>query len=1672
MTYYFSEPTNPRYIQVNPQNNNVSLLVTVSEGVKYGTDGTCQSTAALKEFFAFNANSTERKKHALASLLAYQESLKFDLKLLEKLEINEELKEIAHNKQERLFQVNTYIHNLNEMLSNPIILGLERYFASYPDFIARLLNKSNLYSILLSPESPDHFILLQNRVFSVDRSSQNSFIATLYSGFSNLTIHRNHYSPKKLLHLKVMKELAEKPAFSSLENILEVVQASLQKHLFDCYKISNDFSKTAKAEVINLELLKKWGIDGVEQDDYEQIVQYVLNSVFTDNNDIHQDSPFCLVSEEESSQQKVRKISILLQLFLGNLNVYCVANDFSKENFARVFEQSLSLSQDLLQEVRRCFSQGDNVETGIIQFIEKNRAYFGLPPETTLDLEKIKERFSEHYYQIQNSPHFDEFSFLEPFNPKNNAIKVSSHQGGICLHFNDLVKSILEVNANCNFQFSNLEASLNDYQKQEELNHDNVHVKTALPFQDNKALKGFIAKIKDDIPFLLRFLLLQNEEGDFIGTQFSWLDLALQKQFPSEVELHYQLLNACPSSQVTHLRKKLFKNSGPVLLTESVLRALYIEYIKIADTAVITDYQSFAGIKTILKKLLIVQNDTDAENQLTGSIAEGYTFKEGAGAARIASLVETNKNAFYLSAEMAMNLYQQVADSYGSESEEYRAMNRLSNKENEPNKLRRALQLLHINTTKISFPKCQGYIIEASTFDLQLIDNIQQAHTFAYINIELCYSLYRDSTNLSPQQARDYLRQHPSTNRIREWFRAKDIEFGQIYPNSPAGFWVQLSPIHLEKFKKELDLTRNKHYFLHTQTNCHYQKNTAHNTFSAPRGADSKAIKERTVTEHLADTTNAPAHPEAQLIIQQVQAFKKIPLDATRAASVQMHCPANILQAFKTLLKDWPLLGKTYFNSYTKETSSLPSDNEQLSARYLPLLARNDAFNSSSWFDQNACFGLNLYEIAQLRCLATRVVTCSLVEMTNDVTIRYSKTDQKYNNNIQIILIEQPRLQWQMHLNNGGLFFYPDTSASFRVTQGYLNWQKSTFKILFGRERPAQCSANNIFVYWMEMKGFLDLDLLSEAIALEFTQALNALVTQIDCLTRKGQSLQKINFKYLKAGMGMYYNQLFSEDEIGNNIILNARFERKATAEKIEDTIARAIPRKKIRTALEHARLKGILLALQQIRGLSLEERNKRLRGIARLELPFSGKLGNNQPLPMEMLNTIAQIRKLCFELNLEWGGAMPTDAMEICPGYTNAVNTSSTVNTMFGNLRPRSRYTTGNLEEHIYNNLANPDLLNCAYNDKMQIIVEALDYSKPGTQTEELLPLNESELTAEILKPEPTEKKIDPAKASTPTTVKEDQPASTESAAVMVSPALSPITDSSLPNTMPPLSSLSPEAEANTSSISPARSPSVNNEIQNNETTTIIVTQAQVRNEEMLGIAPVQHENIIQTEPTRAFAAANEEGLNTPERIPPLPDPVSSQSPSPISDEENETNELPTSSHLSSSTPEILKIETTISTLPQNHLPEIVKPYALTTPSNEDVPVTACSTINTPIIPCSLDSFLENYSQDTETMMSNNAEFLLFSSVVNGLFLTGLTISLCIGGPATLTVALICCLVIGVFIEVVGLNHLEKQEEEIKPMNQNLLVFRQTTVKTLFPKDNQTKASDENNSTLDPNLT
>jgi hypothetical protein len=362
------------------------------------------------------------------------------------------------------------------------------------------------------------------------------------------------------------------------------------------------------------------------------------------------------------------------------------------------------------------------------------------------------------------------------------------------------------------------------------------------------------------------------------------------------------------------------------------------------------------------------------------------------------------------------------------------------------------------------------------------------------------------------------------------------------------------------------------------------------------------------------------------VIIKKVAAHRKGALPAD-AGKVQLNCPEPILKEFRRLLEGTKIPGSSFHNPYTNQNETFPSQLSQFTARHLQILARNEAWNTDGTMKIDLYKGsLTADKIARLRCLVKATTVAGVTHATHFGGYPKQDSLEKFHVAQKVIVIDQSGLQWQNDLRNtGGMFFYPIPIKmdAEDIPEGYASWQKDMFQSMYGRDRPTVPSSNVMLVNWNKVPGRLDLDQVANAIEVEFRQALDAAVSQGNVSLGPKE---KINFKFLKAGMGFF-----------------------ATGLKVD------------KWPLENARLLGIEQALRKIEQLPEAERVAALGKVGRIELPFSASPPHSDPI-------INRIKTLVENLNLGWGGTPSEDAFVTRVGFINATTNCADPHAMIGN--------------------------------------------------------------------------------------------------------------------------------------------------------------------------------------------------------------------------------------------------------------------------------------------------------------------------------------------------------------------------------------------------------------------
>ena len=388
-----------------------------------------------------------------------------------------------------------------------------------------------------------------------------------------------------------------------------------------------------------------------------------------------------------------------------------------------------------------------------------------------------------------------------------------------------------------------------------------------------------------------------------------------------------------------------------------------------------------------------------------------------------------------------------------------------------------------------------------------------------------------------------------------------------------------------------------------------------------------------------------------QIIIEKVYAFRE-DTPSTQPNLVQLNCPEPVLREFRYLLEGTPILGCTYYNPYTQQIDTIPIDADQLTSLHLQVLARNESVNVDGKMCVDLYQGLlNSDQIARLRCLVKATNVAGLVYATHTGGYRGELVELLHP--AKTIVIDQAGLQWQRDFRNtGGMHFYPENNEHIKLPEGYALWQQQMFLAMYGKVRPLEPSERTMDVTWKGLRGKLDLKMISNALAVEFSQALDAAVNQGNI---ELEQQDVINFKFMRAVMGFFASGLDGDMH-----------------------------------QLRVARLQGIELALQQIARLPQSKQQVVLGKIGRIILPHS----NDAPYTDEVL---ARIQTLVEGLGLVWGGAPEEDPFLLVEGYVNATTNCADPHAMIGN---EGGYSSVDASISCNANLNNH---NAAYNNTMQ---------------------------------------------------------------------------------------------------------------------------------------------------------------------------------------------------------------------------------------------------------------------------------------------------------------------------------------------------------------------------------
>ena len=418
-----TEPTAPRYIYINPVTNRVHLLLPVVSGKTIGLDNTCKGVSSSQEFFGKSSRSNQIT--ALNELIHYQQALNVDLSLLSG---DSPLKQ---PKEERLQQINDYIAAIKAMQNNSELNALNGEYPTYPESLKIVMQEeqANLYNMHLRPEVQDVNLRSINPVFSLNRKNNESgnpdsiLYQTLHNTYKKLTLVPQDARARLITATLASAEVQN--------NDFEGMQQVLRQKTKEQLGVDIDFTQTHTGQLVTKDFINTNMMFDDTTTTPAEYIEALLAFCAPNLFETATESPFYTIRNAEA-------LSIATQFFLGITNIYCASHGISTANFGRVLDDSADLSQELVARVMSVQHHGLSIEDALLAFVNEHQGEFQLTKPLALeDMNTIKTTFTEHYAEIKDSPHFDEFSVLQTNKPG----LFVTHQGSICTDFAEFAKS-------------------------------------------------------------------------------------------------------------------------------------------------------------------------------------------------------------------------------------------------------------------------------------------------------------------------------------------------------------------------------------------------------------------------------------------------------------------------------------------------------------------------------------------------------------------------------------------------------------------------------------------------------------------------------------------------------------------------------------------------------------------------------------------------------------------------------------------------------------------------------------------------------------------------------------------------------------------------------------------------------------------------------------------------------------------------------------------------------------------------------------------------------------------------------------------------------------------------------------------------------------------------------
>lgn len=435
-----SEPKSADYIHIDSENK-VHLLLPIVGGDTIGLDNTCKTVMEMQTFF----HGKEGKPSALNVLNDYASKLEKDITFLKGTEA---FSKLLAEKEQRLKQITGYTKILEYLQKNTQFIDENAEYPIFPEVIHKFFEKkTNCLTVHLSPKEADFLVRTKDPVFSLNRpipvkERHGNLIYVVGQQTVRGLAHslRQHFKNSKNDSIGI-KEKFIKSVVDYYKDKPKPTLAQLQAHvtqtILEKYSKQVDLGKSNLGDMtIDEDYFENILATSYDDCDVEEAVSNVLNAALADDfwSGLEENTVFCWDSSL-SNDINAEKLSIAVQFFLANTNIYCQAKGLSSKNFGDFLDE---YHLKIANQISQAFAKGDSVEAELFKIINENRQAFGLTrPLTAEDQKQIQEDFTVQYRIIKESPHFDEFIFFRP-EVKGDFF---NHKNRISLHFLDFLSN-------------------------------------------------------------------------------------------------------------------------------------------------------------------------------------------------------------------------------------------------------------------------------------------------------------------------------------------------------------------------------------------------------------------------------------------------------------------------------------------------------------------------------------------------------------------------------------------------------------------------------------------------------------------------------------------------------------------------------------------------------------------------------------------------------------------------------------------------------------------------------------------------------------------------------------------------------------------------------------------------------------------------------------------------------------------------------------------------------------------------------------------------------------------------------------------------------------------------------------------------------------------------------